>query len=90
MPVPSCNFPHCAACLFMIDTSAAALGVRLSAWKVLSIVYLEPTHLKTAAPEAESKKKTEGGRGGGDKGAVNWEHIHASLVKVLEKSKHHI
>lgn len=24
MPVPSCNFPHCAACLFMIDTSAAA------------------------------------------------------------------
>lgn len=54
-----------------------------------SIVFLEPTHPKTAAPEGEREKR-EGGRGGRDKGVVDWEHIHASPVKVLEKSKHHI
>lgn len=54
-------------------------------------MYLEPTHPKTAAPEGKSeKKKRVGGRGGRDKGIVEWEHIHASLVKVLEKSNHHI
>lgn len=52
-----------------------------------SIVHLEPIHPKTAAPEGEREKKGVGGR---DKGVVDWKHIHASTVKVLEKSKHHI
>lgn len=65
----------------------SCLGVRLSAWKVLSVWN---QLILNQQPQRVREKKREGGGGGRDKGVVDWEHIHATPVKVLEKSNHHI